>query len=390
LGGGPGGGLGGAQGGPGGPSGYFGSGGAQGGGAGGTNDQSQSKGPQAVALGDDNRFKLGVDDAKNALVVMATPEDYKRLRHVIEALDVAPNQVFIEATIAEVTLTDELHFGVAWFLQKGAHSGAFSAQTPGTSNVPAPNDTLGNNLLGAPLGAIFPGFSYAVRASSAIVTLNALNAITNVNIISTPSLTVLDNRQAVLQVGDQIPVTTLQSVAALGNTFNSVSYLNTGVILAITPHINENGRLMLEIDQEVSNPVPGSSAAGNNPTIQQRKVKTQVAVADGESLLLGGLIQDQRSKTANQIPVAGDLPIIGNAFKDKDDTINKTELLIMITPHVVRSLNEAREIAEEYKRKMLNVASKAIARPHDIEQSARRTLLDDTSVSPWLLDRASR
>ncbi len=393
LGGGPGGGgLGGAQGGPGGPPGFFGSGGAQGGGAfGGPNDQSQPKGSQAVALGDDNRFRLGVDDAKNALVIMTTPEDYKRIRRVIEALDVAPNQVFIEATIAEVTLTDELHFGVAWFLQKGVHAGAFSGQTPGTGNVPTiPTDQLGNNLLGAPLGSIFPGFSYALRAGSAIVTLNALNAITHVNIISTPSLTVLDNRQAVLQVGDQIPVTTLQSVAALGNTFNSVSYLNTGVILAITPHISENGRLMLEIDQEVSNAVPGSSAGGNNPTIQQRKVKTQVAVADGESLLLGGLIQDQRSKSANQIPVAGDFPIIGNAFKDKDDTINKTELLIMITPHVVRSLNDAREIAEEYKRKMLNVASKAIARPHDIEQSARRTLLDDTSVSPWLLDRASR
>jgi general secretion pathway protein D len=384
-------------GGPGGTPGFFGSSGAGSGGSGfganigGPNDQPQSKGPQAAALGEDNRFKLGVDDAKNALVIMATPDDYKRIRRVIEALDVAPNQVFIEATIAEVSLTDELHFGVAWFLQKGANAGAFSGQIAGPNNVPTiPNSVLGNNLLGAPVGAAFPGFAYAVRASSVLATLNALNAITNVNILSTPSLTVLDNRQAVLQVGDQIPVTTLQSVAPLGNTFNSVSYLNTGVILAITPHISESGRLMLDIDQEVSNAVPGTGLGGNNPTIQQRKVKTQVAVADGESLMLGGLIQDSRSRNANQIPVAGDLPIIGNAFKDKDDTIDKKELIIMITPHVVRSLSEAREIAEEYKRKMLNVASKAVARPHDIEQSTRRTLLDDTSVSPWVLDRASR
>ena len=384
-GGGLGGGGSGAPGGPGGSPGFFGSAGT------GSNDQQQSKGPQAVALGDDNRFRVGADEAKNALVVMATPEDYKRIRRVIEALDVAPNQVFIEATIAEVTLTDDLHFGVAWFLQQnhGIQSNGFSAQ-PSIGGQSIPTTQLGNNLLGAPLGAIFPGFSYAVRATNVQVTLNALNAITNVNIISTPSLTVLDNRQAVLQVGDQIPVTTLQSVAALGNTFNSVSYLNTGVILAITPHISESGRLMLDIDQEVSNQAPGTGGNGSNPTIQQRRVKTQVAVADGESLMLGGLIQDSRSKTANQIPVAGDLPIIGNAFKDKDDRINKTELLIMITPHVVRTLNEAREIAEEYKRKMLNVASKAIARPHDIEQSTRRTLLDDTSVSPWILDRASR
>ena len=381
-------------GGPGGSPGFFGSAGSN------SSDQSQSKGPSSVSLGEDNRYKVGVDEAKNALVVMATADDYKRILHVIEALDVQPNQVFIEATIAEVTLTDELHFGVAWYLQRGARNAAgFGGQLPtGASassgstinNILGGNNLLGNNLVGVPLQSLFPGFSYAFTAANGVVTLNALNAITNVNILSTPSLTVLDNRQATLQVGQQIPVTTLQSVAALGNTFNSVSYLNTGVILAITPHISESGRLMLELDQEVSNPEPGTGVNGANPTIQQRKVKTQVAVADGESLVLGGLVQDQRSKTANQIPVIGDLPIVGNAFKDKDDKIEKTELIIMITPHVIRSMSEARSIAEEYKRKLLSVSTKAIARPHDIEQTTRRTLLDDTSVSPWLLDKVTR
>ena len=380
-------------GGPGGSPGFFGSAGSS------SSDQSQSKGPSSVSLGEDNRYKVGVDEAKNALVVMATADDYKRILHVIEALDVQPNQVFIEATIAEVTLTDELHFGVAWYLQRGSHAAGFGGQIPtgaaasntsGTNSILGGNNVLGNNLVGVPLQSIFPGFSYAFTAANGVVTLNALNAITNVNILSTPSLTVLDNRQATLQVGQQIPVTTLQSVAALGNTFNSVSYLNTGVILAITPHISESGRLMLELDQEVSNPEPGTGLNGNNPTIQQRKVKTQVAVADGESLVLGGLVQDQRSKTANQIPVIGDLPIVGNAFKDKDDKIDKTELIIMITPHVIRSMSEARSIAEEYKRKLLSVSTKAIARPHDIEQTTRRTLLDDTSVSPWLLDKVTR
>lgn len=392
------GGNGGAVGGPGGSPGFFGSAGS------GSSEQSQSKGPSSVTLGEDNRYKVGVDEAKNALVLMATADDYKRILHVIEALDVQPNQVFIEATIAEVTLTDELHFGVAWYLQRGARNAsgfsgqpaiataaaASSATGTTTNSILGANNLLGNNLIGVPLQSVFPGFSYAFTAANGVVTLNALNAITNVNILSTPSLTVLDNRQATLQVGEQIPVTTLQSVAALGNTFNSVSYLNTGVILAITPHISESGRLMLELDQEVSNPEPGTGANGNNPTIQQRKVKTQVAVSDGESLVLGGLVQDQRSKTANQIPVLGDLPVLGTAFKDKDDTINKTELIIMITPHVIRSMSEARSIAEEYKRKLLSVSTKAIARPHDIEQSTRRTFLDDTSVSPWLLDKVTR
>ena len=396
--------------GPTGGSGGLGAGGGSGGVAGGlgansgsmavnanaSTDQQSSKGPQAVALGEDSRFKVAADEAKNALVIMAAPEDYKRLLHVVETLDVLPNQVFIEATIAKVSLNDELQFGVSWFLQKGAHAGAFSGQPAGTPtliNNQLGNGllgNLGNNLLGANVGSIFPGFSYALRASNAMVTLNALNQITNVNILSTPSLTVLDNRQATLQVGDQVPINTLQNVSALGTTVNSQQYLDTGVILAITPHISESGRLMLEIDQEVSNVSPGSANAAGNPTIQQRKVKTQVVVADGESLVLGGLIQNSRNNSTNQIPIAGDFPIIGNAFKTKDDTIAKTELLIMITPHVLRSVTEARDIADEYKRKMLRVSTKAISRPHDIEQSTRRTLLDDTSVSPWLLDRESR
>lgn len=343
--------------------------------------------PQAVALGEDSRFKVAVDEAKNALVVMATPEDYRRLARIVETLDVLPNQVYIEATIAEVSLNDDLHFGVRWFLQKRTSTTGFSSALP---EKPAPNTILGDNLIGAGVSAVFPGFSYALRATNAQVTLNALNAITNVNIISTPSLTVLDNRQAMLQVGDQIPVTTLTSTTALGNTFNSVNYQNTGVILAITPHISESGRVMLDLEQEVSNVAPNSDPNTTTPTIQQRKVKTQVVVNDSESLMLGGLIKDSRSRGADQIPVLGDVPIVGNAFKDKTDSIGKTELLIMITPHVVRSLNEAREITDEYKRKLLEISTKAIARPHDIEQSSRRVLLDPWSIGPSRMDRYSR
>jgi general secretion pathway protein D len=415
------GGLGGAgAGGFGGLGGGFGGGqnGSLSGGANGTNGPGGSQGAQAVALGEDGRFKVGVDEAKNAIVVMATPDDYKRLLQVIEKLDVLPNQVFIEATIAEVTLTDELQFGVSWFLQKNAHAGAFSAAPTGAATIPGSTTTsaatatttaagatvsgatttanlaaLGANILGANVMPNFPGFAYALRAGpSALFTLSALNQITHVNVLSTPSLTVLDNRTASLEVGQQIPITTLSSVSALGNTNNSTQYTQTGVILAITPHISESGRLMLELEQEVStaDPLPANAPAGSNPTIQQRRIKTQVVVADGEALVLGGLIQDSRTKDLNQVPIVGDVPIIGNAFKNRDDTIAKTELLILITPHVVRSVAEAREIANEYKKKLLAISTKAIARPHTIEQTARRTFLDETSVSEYPLDNKSR
>jgi general secretion pathway protein D len=152
------GGMGGQVGGPGGSPGFFGSAGN------GPNDQSQSKGPTSVSLGADNRYKVGVDEAKNSLVVMATPEDYKRILHVIEALDVQPNQVFIEATIAEVTLTDELHFGVAWFLQQRSHAAGWGGLGPSAAaaianNPLGNNNILGNNVVGVPLQSLFPGFS---------------------------------------------------------------------------------------------------------------------------------------------------------------------------------------------------------------------------------------
>ena len=355
-------------------------GGANGGSAGdplaaATSSKSPSSGPQAVALGEDSRFRLAADEAKNALVIMASPDDYRRIRRVVETLDVLPNQVFIEATIAEVTLNDNLQFGVEWFFQRGKSAAALANQ--GTANGPTPyNDVLGNNLLGASVASAFPGFSYALRTASAQVTLNALNAITKVNIISTPSLTVLDNHQAVLQVGDEVPVTALQSATALGNTFTSVSYQNTGVILSITPHISESGRVMLQLVQEVSNVAPNTPSGSTTPTIQQRKVNTQVVVSDGDSLMLGGLMQNSRSGVANQVPVLGDIPVFGNAFKSNNDTIAKTELLIMITPHVVRSLGEARQITEEYKRQIQEISRNAISRPHTLRQTFDRAILD--------------
>ncbi|PPD10099.1 MAG: type II secretion system protein GspD [Methylocystis sp.] len=344
-------------------------------------------GPTPAVSLDNDRYKIGVDDAKNALIVMAIPEDYRRIRRVIETLDVLPNQIYLEATIAEVRLNDTIRFGVRWFMQ--THPNLFGySNLPGTN--PAANDVLGRNLIGASVGAVFPGFAYAFRTSNQQITIDALNAITDTNIISTPSLTVLDNREAILQVGDQIPVQTLTSVSAIGNTFNSVNYTNTGVILKITPHISESGRVMLEIEQEVSNVDPLSDPNSTTPRIQQRRVKTQVVVNDNESLMLGGLVKNETGKNSSQIPIAGDVPLVGNLFKNHGDSIGKQELIIMLTPHVVRSLSEGREITEEYKRKLLDISSRAVGRPHDIEQSVRRTLLDPWSKSPWRADKEMR
>lgn len=354
---------------------------------GGKNNTNDSGSTPAVSM-DQGRYRIGVDDAKNALVVLSTPDDYRRLQQVVQTLDVMPNQVLIEATIAEVQLNDAIRFGVRWFLQNHSNIGAFA----GAGGTLGPNTNFGTNTLGAGLGANFPGFAYALRAINQQVTVSALNQITEVNILSTPSLTVLDNREAFLQVGDQVPVQTLSTTTAIGSVFNSVTYANTGVILKITPHISESGRLMLDLEQEVSNvkTQPDGSQNTTTPTISQRRVKTQVVVNDSETLLLGGLVQDQRDRAANQIPGVGDIPLVGNAFKDKIDNVQKRELVIMITPHVMRSVADSQEITEEYKRKLLDISKNTIAQPHDIEQSTRRTLFDPYSHSPWRVDKDTR
>jgi general secretion pathway protein D len=172
-------------------------------------------------------------------------------------------------------------------------------------------------------------------------------------VISSPSLTVLDKHTATLQIGDQVPVVTQSAVGVLATNapiVNSVSYRDTGVILSITPRIHESGRVFLKIEQEVSSVASTTTSSIDSPTIKQRRVKTTVQVNDGEALALGGLIQDQISDTRNQIPILGDIPLVGNAFKEKGNSVGKTELILLITPRVVRNSNDAREITDEYRR----------------------------------------
>lgn len=282
-------------------------------------------------------MKVVADDAKNSLIVMANERDYQRMLRVIQNLDVVPSQVLIEAVIAEVALTDDLQYGVEWQLQKGGSTATFSS------------------LVSGAVAASFPGFNYVFNASNIAATLQALNDITKVNVISTPSLMVLDNKTARLQVGDQVPITTQTAtnvVTSQAAIVNTVSMQDTGVILSVTPRINESGRVQLDIEQEVSSVVKTTTSSIDSPTIQQRRVQTSVVVNDGEVLALGGMIQDKTSLGSTQIPVLGDIPGLGGLFSNRDNSINKTELLILITPKVVRDPGESRLVTEEYRRKM--------------------------------------
>jgi general secretion pathway protein D len=289
--------------------------------------------------GDDRGAGISViaDEANNSLIITATPGEYKRIQQILTRIDIAPSQVLLEATIAEVTLNDRLKFGLRWFFRAG------------DSQL-----RLTDSAVGA-VGATFPGFSYFLNVPNVQVALNALTTVTDVNVVSSPSLVVLDNKKATLQVGAEVPVATQSAVSIISPgapIVNSVTFRSTGVILGITPRISENGRVLLEIEQEVSDVVPTTTSNIDSPTIQQRRVKTTVAVNDGESIVLAGLMQDTNTVTKKQIPLVGQLPVVGNLFKDKDDEIKRTELLIAITPQIVKDAHQMRAIASEFRDRM--------------------------------------
>lgn len=281
--------------------------------------------------------RVVADTDNNALLIQTTAREYRRIEQILAKVDVLPTQVMLEAVIAEVTLNDELKFGLRWFFENNGMKISLSDVANGFT------------------GAAFPGFAWTYATNNIQVTLNALSSITDVNIVSAPTVMALNNQKAVLQVGDQVPIVTQQAVGtgtAGAPIVNSVEMKDTGVILTVTPRINNAGRVMLDIGQEVSNAVKTTSSGINSPTIQQRKIQTRVLVNDGESLALGGLIQETNSVERGQVPLLGDIPILGNAFKNKTDGIKRTELIIFIRPRVVRDIKEARDVTEEFRGKI--------------------------------------
>ncbi len=291
----------------------------------------------ASTAADPDVARIVADDVSNTIIVYATPGQHDEIARLIKRLDSVANQVLIEATIAEVRLTDELDFGVRWFLESGNFGFNFSG-------------------VSALSGAVFPGFNATFTGGSeARVALNALSSVTDVNIVSSPSLLVLDNRQATLNVGDQVPVATQSSVTVNdpdAPIVNSITQLNTGVILNIRPRVSSSGRIILDIQQEVSDAVATTSSGIDSPTVQQRIITTSVAVDDGQSIVLGGLIRSRESETRNSVPLLGDIPLVGSLFRSKVDDVERTELLIFITPRVIRDPLAARQITDEYRSRL--------------------------------------
>jgi general secretion pathway protein D len=285
------------------------------------------------------------DEKNNALVIFARPRDYKMLEAMIKRLDIVPLQVLIEATIAEVTLNDNLQFGLQWFFSHA--SSKFELNTAGSGTAAA--------ITGADVLATFPGFNYVLGGGKGKLVLTALSELTHVDVVSAPHLLVLDHQTAGLQVGDQVPIVTesSQSVIAAGAPLvNSVQYLNTGVVLQVTPRVNSSGLIALDIDQQVSEPTTTTTSKIESPTITQRRIVTSVVVQDGETIALGGLILDNQNSSRNGIPVLSDIPVVGGLFRTDARKNSRTELLVLLSPKIIRNVKEARDITDELRDRM--------------------------------------
>jgi general secretion pathway protein D len=283
-------------------------------------------------------ISIVADNPNNSLIITATHGEFKRMKQILARIDVAANQVLLEATIAEVTLTDEIRYGLKWFFKEGDGGATFTP--PGVLGAVVPN---------------FAGFSYFLNTPNIKVALDALNQVTHVNVVSSPSLMVLDNKKAVLQIGDEVPIATSQQTGITvpgAPIIAQIAYRSTGVILGITPRIGENGRIQLDIEQEVSEVRANDVSDLDSPTISQRRVKTTVAVGDGESILLAGMMRDRNQIDHSKVPLVGDIPVVGNLFKNKSDNITRTELFIAITPQVVRDPRQIRSVADEFRDKL--------------------------------------
>jgi general secretion pathway protein D len=286
------------------------------------------------------------DDKNNALLILATARDWRMLEATIAKLDVPPLQVMIEAVIAEVTLTDELRYGVQWFFQ---HNRSLGVLTRGTTTTVNP---------------ALPGFGAVFASGSDIqVVLDALATVTKVNVVSAPQLMVLNNETASLQVGDQVPIATQQAVSTItpdAPIVNTIQFRDTGVILKVTPRVNEGGLVRMDIVQEVSEVAKTTTSGIDSPTIQQRKIGSTVSVQSGETIALGGLIRDRRSTSDSGVPLLKDIPLIGNLFKSADNSQTRTELLVLITPKAVRSPSDLRRVTEEVRNRMQGIRFDAI------------------------------
>jgi general secretion pathway protein D len=292
-------------------------------------------------------ISIKADTKNNALIVLASPADYRAVESAIAKLDVPARQVLIEASIAEVTLTNNMRYGIRWFFEWGAggyglNVGFGEAQNNSGLNIAIFNDANELRLL-----------------------FDILEAETSVRFLSAPQVVVVDNETANFRVGDQIPIITRASQSTISPDapiVSEVEYKDTGTLLSVKPRINAGGAVTLTISQEVS--VPGTAAAGSNPPIAQRTIDSTVVVQSGQTVMLGGLIRETKNKSQSGVPGLMNVPLLGSLFKTRTDDGARSELIVTVTPRVIKNPYDYQMATDDLRRRVKQASQ--------LDQAARR------------------
>ncbi len=300
--------------------------------------------------------KIFSDEAINSVIILATPEDYSIIRETIEKIDILPRQVMIEGMVAQVTLTDNLSLGLSWMFktqfQFGPHTilkGDIGLNTGNltTDNLPT------------------SGFTFVGRAGDEIrAVFNALASQSKAKVIAAPHILVADNRQARIQVGQQVPIVTSETFGSTTvSPQRTIQYKDIGIILKVTPQVNESGLVSLEINQEISGyETIKLFADETNIILNKTEASTNVVVQDGETVVIGGLIREDTSKGRTGIPWLTKIPVLGYLFGDSTDEDRRVEIIVLLTPRVVKNQAEAQSVTDDYVDRMTTTGKGRVTR----------------------------
>jgi len=294
-----------------------------------------------MAGGEDNpmfgNVRVVADEENNSLMIYSTGLQFRLIKTALEQLDVEATQVLIEASILEVTLTDKMRYGLEWTFNNALGDGykGTGLLTEGASDI---------------LSATVPGFSYAVADSAGNINavLNALAEDNLINVISSPSVMVLDNHDAFIHVGDQVPIFSATTTTDGGVQTQSVEYKDTGVQLNVRPSVNAGGLVTMQIEQSVTD-VGLIDAATGQRSFLERSIMSRVSVRSDESIVLGGLIRENATNTEAGIPLLYKLPVLGPLFGTTDKEDRRTELLVIITPRAIYNEEDLRKVSDEMR-----------------------------------------
>lgn len=295
-----------------------------------------------------NVTRIFPDEITNTIIILATSEDYALISEIIKRIDMVPRQVLIEGLIVRIDLSDSLRFGLAWSLKTDLNTSDFNLT--GVMGQ-RPSDLV--DASGSPVTLSGTGFTFLATDLSGIVRarLEALSSEGKANVIAAPHILVSDNREARIQVGQQVPIPT--TIISQAQTSTTIQYKDIGIILKVKPQVNESGLVSLEITQEVSSSATSLAdiATGVNPVINKTEASTHLVAQDGETIIIGGLIREDTNKTRSGIPLLSKIPLLGYLFGSTTKAIDKIEIVILLTPHVIRSQTDASNITSDYLNK---------------------------------------